>query len=131
DLAVIGFCERTSVAGIDQLMRSIAAMGPLGNFIVVEIPKTRATIHLDMIFTMIDHDKCVVVPPLITGPNRSRAFHCAFNGGPDAKITEHRDVLSALSSLGVELAPISCGGEKEFHQEREQWSSGANFFAFG
>ncbi|NBB91556.1 MAG: arginine deiminase, partial [Gammaproteobacteria bacterium] len=101
------------------------------NFIVVEIPKTRATIHLDMIFTMVDHDKCVVFPPLITGPNRSRAFHCAFNGGPDARITEHRDVLGALASLGVELDPISCGGEQEFHQEREQWASGANFFAFG
>ncbi|MEE4303319.1 MAG: arginine deiminase family protein [Wenzhouxiangella sp.] len=131
DLAVIGYSERTSVAGIDQLMRSIAAQGPISNFIVVEIPKTRATIHLDMIFTMVDHDKCVVFPPLITGPNRSRAFHCAFNGGPDAKITEHRDVLSALSSLGIELAPINCGGEQEFHQEREQWASGANFFAFG
>ena len=131
DLAVIGYSERTSVAGIDQLMRSIAAKGPIRNFIVVEIPKTRATIHLDMIFTMIDHDKCVVFPPLITGPDRSRAFHCAFNGGPDAKITEHRDVLSALSALGVELAPINCGGEQASHQEREQWSSGANFFAFG
>ncbi|NBB91911.1 MAG: arginine deiminase [Gammaproteobacteria bacterium] len=131
DLAVIGYSERTSVAGIDQLMRSIAARGPIKNFIVVEIPKTRATIHLDMIFTMVDHDKCVVFPPLITGPNRSRAFHCAFNGGPDARITEHRDVLGALASLGVELDPISCGGEQEFHQEREQWASGANFFAFG
>jgi arginine deiminase len=131
DLAVIGYSERTSVAGIDQLMRSIASRGPIKNFIVVEIPKTRATIHLDMIFTMIDRDKCVVFPPLITGPNRSRAFHCAFNGGPDAKITEHRDVLSALASLGVSLDPIACGGDQEFHQEREQWASGANFFAFG
>src|SRR5699024_194769 len=28
------------------------------------------------------------------------------------------------------LVPINCGGEQEFQQEREQWSSGANFFAF-
>lgn len=130
DLAVIGYSERTSLAGIDQLMRSIAARGPISNFIVVEIPKTRATIHLDMIFTMIDHDKCVVFPPLITGPSRSRAFHCAFNGGPDARITEYRDVLAALAALGVDLSPINCGGEQEFQQEREQWASGANFFAF-
>lgn len=130
DLAVIGYSERTSVAGIDQLMRSIAAQGPINNFIVVEIPKTRATIHLDMIFTMVDHDKCVVFPPLITGRQRSRAFHCRFNGGPEARIVEYRDVLSALSALGVDLEPINCGGDQEIHQEREQWSSGANFFAF-
>jgi len=131
DLAVIGYSERTSLAGIDQLMRSIASQGPISNFIVVEIPKTRATIHLDMIFTMVDHDKCVVFPPLITGRNRSRAYHCRFNGGPNATITEHRDVLSALATLGVDLSPINCGGDQEFHQEREQWASGANFFAFG
>lgn len=130
DLAVIGYSERTSVAGIDRLMRSIASRGPINNFVVVEIPKTRATIHLDMIFTMIDFDKCVVYPPLITGPYRSRAFHCSFNGGPDSKITEYRDVLSALAASGVDLDPINCGGDESFHQEREQWASGANFFSF-
>ena len=131
DLAVIGYSERTSAAGIDRLMRSIAAQGPIRNFVVVEIPKTRATIHLDMIFTMVDHDKCVVYPPLITGTHRSRAFVCTFNGGPEARISEFRDVLAALASLGLDLAPINCGGDESFHQEREQWASGANFFAFG
>lgn len=130
DLVVIGYSERTSVAGIDHLMRAIASQGPVTDFVVVEIPKTRATIHLDMIFTMIDVDKCVVFPPLITGPRRSRAFHCRFENGEGARITEHRDVLGALSSLGVDLAPIACGGEDDFHQEREQWASGANFFSF-
>lgn len=131
DLVVIGYSERTSAAGIDRLMRSIASQGPVKNFIVVEIPKTRATIHLDMIFTMVDRDKCVVFPPLITGPARSRAFHCAFNGGPEAKIVEYRGVIEALRALDLDLEPIACGGSDGFHQEREQWSSGANFFAFG
>jgi len=131
DLVVIGYSERTSVAGIDTLMSSIASQGPVRNFIVVEIPKTRATIHLDMIFTMVDRDTCVVFPPLITGPHRSRAFHCRFDGGDGAQIKEYSGVLQALKALGVELAPVSCGGPDQFNQEREQWASGANFFAFG
>ncbi len=131
DLVVIGYSERTSVAGIDQLMRSIAARGPVRNFVVVEIPKTRATIHLDMIFTMIDRDKCVVFPPLITGGHRSRAFHCRFDDPEQATIREYDGVLPALADLGVDLAPIACGGSDEFLQQREQWASGANFFAFG
>jgi arginine deiminase len=40
-------------------------------------------------------------------------------------------VLHALAALGVTLSPIACGGDDAFHQEREQWASGANFFAFG
>lgn len=131
DLVVIGYSERTSVAGIDRLMRAIASQGPVTDFIVVEIPKTRATIHLDMIFTMVDRDKCVVFPPLITGNQRCRAFHCRFGSGDGARIEEFSDVLSALRAQGVELEPIACGGADSFHQEREQWASGANFFAFG
>jgi arginine deiminase len=131
DLVVIGYSERTSVVGIDTLMRSIASQGPVRNFIVVEIPKTRATIHLDMIFTMVDRDKCVVFPPMVTGLHRSRAFHCRFDGGEAAQIREYSSVLEALSALGLDLAPIPCGGDDHFNQEREQWASGANFFAFG
>ncbi len=131
DLVVVGYSERTSVAGIDRLMRAIASQGPVTDFIVVEIPKTRATIHLDMIFTMVDRDKCVVFPPLITGNQRCRAFHCRFGAGDGARIEEYPDVLSALAAQGVELEPIACGGADSFHQEREQWASGANFFAFG
>lgn len=131
DLVVIGYSERTSVAGIDRLMRSIASQGPVRNFVVVEIPKTRATIHLDMIFTMVDRDKCVVFPPLITGRQRSRAYHCRFDRGEQAQIVEHETVLGALAAQGLDLEPIACGGQDDFHQEREQWASGANFFAFG
>jgi len=131
DLVVIGYSERTSVAGIDRLMRAIASQGPVTDFIVVEIPKTRATIHLDMIFTIVDRDRCVVFPPLITGNQRSRAFHCRFGKSERARIEEYPDVLAALSAQGVELSPIACGGDDSFHQEREQWASGANFFAFG
>jgi arginine deiminase len=131
DLVLIGYSERTSVAGIDKLMRAIASQGPVTDFIVVEIPKTRATIHLDMIFTMVDRDRCVVFPPLITGSRRCRAFHCRFGRGDGARIEEYPDVLHALAALGVTLSPIACGGDDAFHQEREQWASGANFFAFG
>ena len=131
DLVVIGYSERTSAAGIDRLMRAIAGQGPVRNFIVVEIPKTRATIHLDMIFTMVDRDQCVVFPPLITGARRSRAFHCRFDDPERATIREYDGVLPALADLGLDLEPISCGGDDEFQQQREQWASGANYFAFG
>jgi arginine deiminase len=36
-----------------------------------------------------------------------------------------------LNTLGIDLKPISCGGKDDLWvQEREQWHSGANFFAF-
>lgn len=134
DLVLIGYSERTSVAAIDKLMRSIASQGPVRHFVVVEIPKTRATIHLDMLFTLVDRNQCIVFPPMVNGIHASRAYHCQFDEGQKGKmisISDHSDVLSALASLAVDLKPIWCGGDEKFHQEREQWASGANFFAFG
>ena len=131
DLVLIGYSERTTPAGIDLLMRRIAGQGGAKNFIVVEIPKQRATIHLDMIFTMVDTDKCVVFPPLITGTQKCRAFHISFKGEEVKRIVEYPGVLEALRTQGLDLQAIACGGKDELRQEREQWSSGANFFAFG
>ena len=130
DLIVIGYSERTTARGIDELMRAIAAKGGVRNFVVVEIPKSRATIHLDMIFTMVDRDRCVVFSPLITGMHSCRAFHVQYEQRQVKRIVEYPGVLEALRTQGLDLKPISCGGENELRQEREQWSSGANFFAF-
>ncbi len=129
DLILIGYSERTTASGIDRLIQAIAAHGRAKNFIVLEIPKQRASIHLDMIFTMLDRDKCMVFPPLITSARCCRAFHIAYTGNRRSKIREYQGILPALKKQGLDLEPIACGGENRFHQEREQWNSGANFFA--
>ena len=129
DLIMIGYSERTTTRGIDTLMRAIAEKGGVENFVVVEIPKSRATIHLDMIFTMVDRDKCVVFSPLITGMHKCKAFNVRYEQQLDKRIVENPGVLEALRTQGLDLKPIPCGGENELRQEREQWSSGANFFA--
>ncbi|MGD8347086.1 MAG: arginine deiminase family protein [Lysobacterales bacterium] len=129
DLIMIGYSERTTARGIDTLMGAIAEKGGVQNFIVVEIPKSRATIHLDMIFTMLDRDVCAVFSPLITGMHKCRAFHVHFEQQQVKRIVEYPGVLEALRTQGLDLKPIACGGSDELRQEREQWSSGANFFA--
>ncbi len=129
DLIMIGYSERTTARGIDTLMRAMAEKGGVQNFIVVEIPKSRATIHLDMILTMVDRDSCVVFPQLVTGLHKCRAFHVHFEQKLVKRIVEYPGVLEALRTQGLDLKPISCGGDNELRQEREQWASGANFFA--
>jgi arginine deiminase len=47
------------------------------------------------------------------------------------KIEEVANIPTALKNLGMDLKPIFCGGNNDsWVQEREQWHSGANFFAF-
>ena len=56
----------------------------------------------------------------------------AAKTGKVVNIKNENNLLQALKKLGMELKPIYCGGTKEpWNQEREQWHSGANFFAVG
>lgn len=127
DLVAMGYSERTSVSGIDSLIRAMAQVGKIRDVVIVELPKERATIHLDMVFTMIDRDLCVIDEPRIIGRRRSRAFHARLGNGEILRITEFPGLLDALDELGTHLQPVLCGGEDGLRQEREQWSSGANF----
>ena len=128
DLMLVGLSGRTRMGAIDQLLHSLVDSGRLRDMIVVELPETRATIHLDMTFTMLDEQRCLVYPPLMTGPRRAPAIHIRIEDGRVARIEQRAGLLDALSELGVDLKPVSAGGDDPLVQEREQWSSGANVF---
>ncbi|VAW39417.1 hypothetical protein MNBD_GAMMA01-1175 [hydrothermal vent metagenome] len=130
DLLIVGYSERTSAKAIDTLARAMSRDKPKLDILVVKLPKIRATIHLDMIFTMLDVDKFMVFPPLITGPDKCKSFHMQCSLGNIEAITEYSGLPKAMRSLGIEATFINCGGDKPFAQEREQWTSGANFFTF-
>lgn len=130
DLIIIGFSERTSAKAIDTLAKELSRDKNKLDIIVVELPKIRATIHLDMIFTMLDVDKFMIFPPLITGPHKCKSFHMSCSQGNIISITEYSGIRKSMKALGIDATFINCGGDKPFAQEREQWTSGANFFTF-
>ena len=83
-----------------------------------------------MVFTLLDRDKCMVFEPLILGDNQYQTVHITIDNGKVSKIKTVQNIPAALKKLGMELEPITCGGEAdEWNQEREQWHSGANFFS--
>ncbi len=128
DVVLIGNSERTSIKGIDRLIEAFARGNHIRHVIVVDLPKERATIHLDMIFTMVDRDKCVVFPPLILGSRSCRVMHVEIENRKIRSIQGRQDLLGALKHIGLDLEAIPCGGTDPVYQEREQWTSGANFF---
>jgi arginine deiminase len=85
----------------------------------------RAMIHLDMIFTMVDREHCVVFPPAFVGPTRCPVLH--YRAGREMR--EMPNLFAGLRELDLPLEPVFCGGGDRTFQEREQWSSGCNFVA--
>ncbi len=127
----IGVSERTTPQSIDRITNALARdiHEPYTIFAVV-LPKERATIHLDMVFTMADKDMCVVHRPYIL--ERPGLPVVKISIYPDGKKTyeEMDNLIDGLKTIGIDLIPIICGGSNPLYQEREQWLSGTNFFAF-
>ena len=131
DVVVIGVSERTSADAVDAVAKAIAdTFGEPVTVLAVVLPVARATIPLDMAFTVIDRDACLVYEPVILGSRRARTIRIDAVPGKEARLTELDSLLAGLKSVGVDFKPIMTGGADPLRQEREQWLSGANSFSF-
>lgn len=134
DILVIGNGARTSTQAIDLLMYEFIRRKSEKpqHIIVQQLPHSpESFIHLDMVFTLLDRDKCMVFEPLIMNPGNYQTVHIKIQNGKLVSIRSEKNLLSALKKLGMELEPVLCGGSDDWNQEREQWHSGANFFCVG
>ncbi len=131
DVLLIGIGSRTTPQGVDFILRRLKEKKMNMSIIVQELPLSpESFIHLDMVFTFLDKNKCMIYEPIITRPNKYQTVLISVDNGK-VKISEKTNLLKATKELGFDLEPIYCGGtEDSWIQQREQWHSGANFFAF-
>lgn len=134
DILVIGNGARTSTQAIDMLINEFIRRKTekAQHIIVQQLPATpESFIHLDMVFTLLDRDKCMVFEPLIMNPGNYQTVHIKIQNGKLISIRNEKNLVNALKKLGMDMEPVLCGGTDDWNQEREQWHSGANFFAVG
>ncbi len=131
DILLIGTGLRTSKKGIDFIVDSFKNDTKKRHFIIQELPHSpESFIHLDMVFTLLDNDKCMIYEPVILNPGFDTT-HIIAENGKVIKTFSEISIISALNNLGFNLSPVYCGGKTDnWLQQREQWHSGANFFAF-
>jgi arginine deiminase len=131
DVLLVGTGTRTTSQGIDFLLNWYKQEKLSKHILVQELPlKPESFIHLDMVFTLLDHDKCMVYEPVVLKPKKLQTVHIIVEHGKVVSIFNEENLLSALNKLGFGLEPVICGGTADpWTQQREQWHSGANFFA--
>jgi arginine deiminase len=122
---LIGMSERTSRQAISQLAATLFEKGAAHRVIVAAMPKLRAAMHLDTVFTFADRD-CVLIYPDIVNAIESFSYRPNGNGGVEL----HRDgrsfVETVRDALGLkEMRVVETGGTA-YMRERTQWDSGAN-----
>lgn len=129
----IGVSARTSAKAIERLALNLfSRQEKFKRVLAIEIPKCRAFMHLDTVFTMVDYDK-FTIHPAIQGPQGNMNIY-VLEQGPDEetlKITRHTSLMESLKEvLGLkDLVLIPCGGGDEIASAREQWNDGSNTLA--
>ena len=93
--------------------------------IAIDIPKSRAFMHLDTVMTVVDRDKFVIHPNI---RKALRLFTLTKEGNGIRIREEERPIAEvfaeALCTERVEF--IECGGASMIDAAREQWNDGAN-----
>lgn len=127
----IGVSQRTTPAAIDTMARRIFSDGQTFETILAfDIPKSRAFMHLDTVFTMVDYDKFTIHPE-IEGPLNVYAIHKENNQG-GYRIEKETMVLEEVLAKHLKLEKVElirCGGKRGIDAGREQWNDGSNTLA--
>jgi arginine deiminase len=133
DVMIVGIGSRTNSKGVDYIIEHLNDDKKFKHIIVQQIPLSpESFIHLDMVFTMLDVDAFMIYEPVILNQHDFQTIHIELESGRIDKIREQKNIPEVLRSIGITGEFIPCGGDKDtWSQEREQWHSGANFFAIG
>jgi arginine deiminase len=131
EVLLVGIGSRTSPEAVDRLIKKVSANQPLKYVLVQELPhKPESFIHLDMVFTLLNDHECMVYKPVMLDETHFHSILMKIDNGEIKEINYIRDFIDGLKICGMDYKPIFCGGGDKLLQEREQWHSGANFFAF-
>lgn len=124
----VGISERTQAEAVEQLAENIfsddeAAIHTILGF---SIPNSRASMHLDTVFTQVDLNKFTVHPGILP---TLRIFELRKTGKGTYSTQEADGTLERILERCMHLDKaelIKCGGDSDIASNREQWNDGAN-----
>lgn len=126
EIVAIGFSERTTIAGIENFAHNLLRNSEFKKVIVFDIPKCRAFMHLDTVFTMVDYDKFTIHPE-IEGP--LSVYEIRMGKDNQLQFNTLTDSLAKILAKELNLPAVKlirCGGGDLIAAQREQWNDGSN-----
>ena len=125
---LIGMSERSSRQAISQVAAALFENGAAERVIVAGMPRLRAAMHLDTVFTFADRDCVTTYPDIVDGIH---TFTLRPGDRAAIEVTAEKDsfvdVVAAALNL-PHLRIVNLDGEA-YADERQQWDSGNNLVA--
>ena len=124
----VGISQRTQTEAIELLAKNIFSdpVSEIQTVLAFYIPNTRAFMHLDTVFTQVDHDKFTVHPGILPS---LRIYELKRTGKGTFTTRVIEDSLEKVLEryLGLNyIELIHCGGDSDIAANREQWNDGSN-----
>jgi arginine deiminase len=128
-VVLIGMGERTNHQAVGQVVHNLFKEKGASRVIACVMPKSRAAMHLDTVFTFCDRDKVTVFREVVDQVN-CYSIRPKGDGGAFEVRHEKKHLLEVVKeALGLkELAVVETGGNA-WQAEREQWDDGNNVVA--
>jgi arginine deiminase len=127
---LMGMSERTSRQAITQVAAALFSEGAAERVVVAGMPKLRAAMHLDTVFTFADRDVVTLYPEIVNAIHTFTLLPSDRSPGVDVVdegSTPFTDVVARALGL-PSLRVIETGGDV-YQSERQQWDSGNNAVA--
>lgn len=128
----IGVSERTSAHAIEDIARRLFEhKSGFEKVLAIRIPHNHAMMHLDTVFTMINHDQFTVHPGILGEGGQIDTWIITEDQHGKLHVNHHLDLKQVLKDvLGLdEIDLIPTGGGDPLIADREQWNDGSNTLA--
>jgi arginine deiminase len=127
-VVLIGMGERSTARAVSILARNLFEAGAARLIIGAQMPRERAAMHLDTVFTFCDRDVATIYEPVVE-QIRPILFRPGGATGVQAEVSERTFLEEAQDALGLEELKVVTTGGDEFEAERNQWDDGNNVVA--
>ncbi len=126
---LIGMGERSTPQAVGQVARALFQAGAAERVVACQMPKSRAAMHLDTVFSLCDRD---LATSFIAVANAITCYSLR-PGEKEGSIEFHHEDGSlfdvAADCLNLKHLRVVPTGGDSYEQEREQWDDGNNVIA--
>ncbi len=124
----IGMGERTTRQAVAQVAEALFSKGGAERVVACAMPKSRAAMHLDTVFTCLDHDKVTAFSE-VADQITCISIRRGDRGDLDIHVEKGHLFDVYKEALGLNSLEVISTGGNEFQAEREQWDDGNNVVA--
>jgi arginine deiminase len=127
-VVLIGMGERSTARAVSILAKSLFDAGAARLVIGAQMPRERAAMHLDTVFSFCDRDVATLYEPVVL-QIRPILFRAGGDSGVQAEVSERTFLEEVQDALGIANLKLVTTGGDEFEAERNQWDDGNNVVA--